>query len=463
MADHSPPEVELNTWQEIANYLGISVREAQNWEKDHGMPVRRLSGKKPRVFAYRPELDAWKLRSAAARNDPQPPRTAAESDGDASGARIAEPAKRVLFRRSVLAGLVGLGAIATPAAVWVLRRQPGLPARAALEGNTLCAWDTRGRLLWSYEFSEPLRDRSRDPWPLQSSERQIQIVSDGNGGKNVAFAAAFAQKDGGPDRHVLFCFSAAGQLLWEHKPEMALTFGTERFDGPWLMSDMMVPGEGDPRIWLSMMHWRWRPSYLVAIDRRGKAKLEFVSAGQINALLCTESASGRYVLAAGINNEYEAAAVAVLRGGAAPSCSPQTRGSRHECTDGPKGVPDRYFLLPPSEVNRAAGWPYNTAMAIRKGSRSIIVETTEATDERRQPGGVLYRFTEALEPVDVVFDNDYAAWHKRLEQEGHLDHSIQDCPQLKDGVKVRRWDAKSGWATVVVPPATSVRPDTYRG
>ena len=62
MTDPSRREAELNTWQEIADHLGVSKREAQNWEKNDGMPVHRMPGKKSRVKAYPAELDAWMAR-----------------------------------------------------------------------------------------------------------------------------------------------------------------------------------------------------------------------------------------------------------------------------------------------------------------------------------------------------------------------------------------------------------------
>jgi hypothetical protein len=57
---------ELNTWQQIANYLGLSVRAVQNYEKTAGLPVHRLAGQsRGRVWAYTDELDAWKSRALA--------------------------------------------------------------------------------------------------------------------------------------------------------------------------------------------------------------------------------------------------------------------------------------------------------------------------------------------------------------------------------------------------------------
>src|SRR6202789_3049914 len=50
----------LDSWKEIAAYLNKEVRTVQRWEKNLGLPVRRLAqGKQGTVFAYKPDLDAW--------------------------------------------------------------------------------------------------------------------------------------------------------------------------------------------------------------------------------------------------------------------------------------------------------------------------------------------------------------------------------------------------------------------
>lgn len=50
----------LNSWKEIAVYLGRGIRTVQRWEIDLGLPVRRPRGK-PRsaVIALKAELDSW--------------------------------------------------------------------------------------------------------------------------------------------------------------------------------------------------------------------------------------------------------------------------------------------------------------------------------------------------------------------------------------------------------------------
>jgi len=66
---------ELRTWQEIAEYLRLSIRAVQNYEKNAGLPVHRLSGlTKSRVWAYTDELDVWwKSVSAGGGHAPESP------------------------------------------------------------------------------------------------------------------------------------------------------------------------------------------------------------------------------------------------------------------------------------------------------------------------------------------------------------------------------------------------------
>lgn len=50
----------LNSWKEVATYLGRGVRTVQRWEQELGLPVRRPRGKsRSAVIAFRNELDQW--------------------------------------------------------------------------------------------------------------------------------------------------------------------------------------------------------------------------------------------------------------------------------------------------------------------------------------------------------------------------------------------------------------------
>jgi len=50
----------LNSWKEVAGYLGRGVRTVQRWEKDLGLPVRRPRNKtRSAVMAITSEIDSW--------------------------------------------------------------------------------------------------------------------------------------------------------------------------------------------------------------------------------------------------------------------------------------------------------------------------------------------------------------------------------------------------------------------
>lgn len=50
----------LNSWKEVASYLGRGVRTVQRWEQELALPVRRPRGKsRSAIIAFRSELDEW--------------------------------------------------------------------------------------------------------------------------------------------------------------------------------------------------------------------------------------------------------------------------------------------------------------------------------------------------------------------------------------------------------------------
>ena len=52
----------LNSWRDIASYLGRSVRTVQRWESDFGLPVHRAGNNKRSALALSSELDEWLRR-----------------------------------------------------------------------------------------------------------------------------------------------------------------------------------------------------------------------------------------------------------------------------------------------------------------------------------------------------------------------------------------------------------------
>src|SRR6267378_1005044 len=65
------PGKKLDSWGEIASYLGREVRTVQRWERTEGLPVHRHEHKKKStVYAYARELDAW-IKQRQPKDDPE--------------------------------------------------------------------------------------------------------------------------------------------------------------------------------------------------------------------------------------------------------------------------------------------------------------------------------------------------------------------------------------------------------
>src|SRR5258707_2278995 len=58
--ENGPDEPRLDSWKEIAEYLGRGIRTVQRWEREEGLPVHRLAHeKRGSIYARREELAAW--------------------------------------------------------------------------------------------------------------------------------------------------------------------------------------------------------------------------------------------------------------------------------------------------------------------------------------------------------------------------------------------------------------------
>ncbi len=99
-------EDRLDSWKQIAAYLGRDVTTVQRWEKREGMPVRRhLHDRIGSVFASRAELDAW-MRTRDLRDEQGNGNHAAESNPAATPQPLAP--ENSADTRKYLAGLAVL-------------------------------------------------------------------------------------------------------------------------------------------------------------------------------------------------------------------------------------------------------------------------------------------------------------------------------------------------------------------
>ena len=108
----------LESWKEIAAFLGRDVRTVQRWERGEGLPVHRHQHDKlGSVYAFREELDAWRAGRTAPPDEPRPG-TAVEGDATPAPPHDGRPA------RSLRVAAIGIAAgLVLVAAGWLVVRQ----------------------------------------------------------------------------------------------------------------------------------------------------------------------------------------------------------------------------------------------------------------------------------------------------------------------------------------------------
>jgi TolB-like protein/Tfp pilus assembly protein PilF len=111
-----PTEAQLDSWKEIAAYLGRDVTTVQRWEKCEGMPVHRhVHDKRSSVYALTPELDAWR-ESRKPRVDEDSQQAAQNEPATAAivgSEPISKPNSRLRLRRWLtVSGAVAIALVA---------------------------------------------------------------------------------------------------------------------------------------------------------------------------------------------------------------------------------------------------------------------------------------------------------------------------------------------------------------
>ena len=123
-----PSEPRLDSWKEIAAYLGRDVTTVQRWEKRETMPVHRhVHDKRGSVYAVAPELDAWLKSRRQQLVDDQDDK---EQEPDAPVEVQADHGPGATLRTRRWIALAAVGVLGLLAAAYVVSRgRPGNTAR----------------------------------------------------------------------------------------------------------------------------------------------------------------------------------------------------------------------------------------------------------------------------------------------------------------------------------------------
>jgi hypothetical protein len=414
----------LNSWKEIAAYIGRDVRTALRWHKDRGLPVHRVPGGQGRsVFAYPHELDIWLEGGARATGEPVPDSTTAASTGS------------VRYRRTVVRWVAAAVALLAIAIGWG-RHERGPLASVSIVDGDFAAIDDTGRARWRVPFPDGSA-------PLISPPGGIFEDLDGDRERDVLAAIQLHPRVGG-STETLYSIAANGTVRWTIQLEDRLSFRGGDYGPPWVTADLAVFTTGGARrIAWATHHDIWWPGIIAILDADGRILHRYVHAGWVTALEATPD--GQHLLAAGVSNHHDGAVFIVLDAKSPGGTSPVPEESPYACLKCPSGRPVKYFVLPRSELSRIGGRALLEASIAILTDGSIVLRIPQ--DPVRRAAEAIYEFTPEYELRRASLGDVYWDWHNRLAAAGQIDHDADACPE-RGGLSILAWDSGRGWRQV---------------
>lgn len=399
------PRMAIRGWKRIAAHFEVTIRTAQKWEADLGMPVHRDGGTPPRVFAYADELEGW---IAARRLD-----RASEAEMATTPARRGVP---------WTAAATAMLAVAAMAAVWLL---PGgvPPASAELRGRKLVARDAGGRVVWQHQF-EKLPDgywTAAGDSDFRGQSRPQTADFDGDGRVETLFTYFHEYRA----LHVseLYCFEADGTVRWKYKPGRTVWDRNMQYHPPYTIR-AVIPIPGGPRrpgvVAVVSSHYVEHPAQVSILSLKGEVLGEYWHIGYLyaGAVADLENDGRAELYLAGISNANREATVVVLDpyrvNGAAKETNPSFRLEGFE-----DGEEVARILLPATNFTRQTGeFPVATRVEARDGRLIVRVRQTYSSIHEPDTPEVEYQFGPRLTTLAWGYVQRIDTLVERLVKEG---------------------------------------------
>lgn len=428
----------LDSWKAIASYLNRDERTVRRWERELGLPIRRLpAGPGRSVFAYVAEVEEW-LRSRSIELGPEPALVAeaAEVMDDIAGS--APPAATRSRRPALLvaAAVVVLSLLAT----WAnLRRADHPPARVRITPDGVTAIDRRGAVQWRYPFSTDYG------WAIATLDlaEPWRVFDGAHPGAYAVTSFKVRRSDEQTESGELFAFTADGKVERKFSFDDTVAIGGSTYRAPWAITSFAVDESNDRRLTaVAAHHYIWNPGIVAVLDDHFARLGTFYNDGWIEAVRWL---APNRLLIAGFSNTYDGGMAALLdptAPGGIDGQGPEPAGSARFCTSCPRGAPLRMLILPRSDLNRATHSPFNRVFIQDLGDR-ILLRTIEVPGlTPRPPADVIYEFRRSLDLISATYSDEYLSQWRRLGSTGNSSKTPQSY---------RQWEPATGWRTIKVP------------
>lgn len=407
----------LDSWKAIAAYLKRDERTVRRWERELGLPIRRVSeGRGASVFAYSSEIDAWLTRDSAA--------TPSTTSGRA----------RWWTAAALATVLIGVAAI-----WWWPRTIDTADMRLDVTATGVTAYNGRGVEQWRDDF--PAGYSTAFPglgqaWSVVPGSPPLIVAA--TSGRTRAV-------DGQAEGGVLRSFSVDGRVEREFAFDDEVTVAGTRFGPPWWITAIAAEAATPHRIAISAHHWNWNPGLVTILDTTWHRRGTFVHPGWVETVRWLSPTS---LLIGGYSNAREGGMVAILHPDELEGQAPEQTGSPHHCESCGSHTPVRMVIMPRTEVNRAAAAPFNRAIVSITPSR-VIAHTVEVASEQG-PAEAIYEFTPSLDLVSANFGERYWDMHRALELQGKINHPAAQCPDRAGPSTITLWDRIGGWREMAI-------------
>jgi hypothetical protein len=397
----------LVSWKEIASYLGVTPRTAQEWEKEGGLPVHREGNpQKPTVIAHPAELDRWREQ-----------RRLAGTGSDSAPTEV--PKNKRSIRTRLILSVVML--ILATTVFWATRPDARLPALCRVEGNMLKAFDQRGGLLWAAETPD------LDPALSQGGHHfdLYQIVDlDGDGRPEVLFNLRFQTASTSYGK--LICFDSAGRIRWEYSYGRAKKWEDRVFNEHYAGRLVRpVSAGGRNYVLVSATHNTWFPCQVSLLDAStGELVSEYWHPGWLTSFQThdLDGDGNPEILLGGTNNPgvncLGNAALVALK---IPFSPPPGKTPEEERTWKFGGGEFRYCIFPSADlflIRNQKLFVERLWVGVRGNVEALVSNTIDA--------GLHYSLDNAFGPLDLVPQDSFLIMHKKLRQEGLVDHDVTE-------------------------------------
>jgi hypothetical protein len=426
----------LDSWKEIAEYLGRDVRTAARWESE-GLPLHRVPGGKGRsVFGFTDEIDAWMAGHVAAPAAPVDAAPLLTADAD-SGRELPSTADPATPKRRFKTIAIGAACTLAVIAVGVAIRSRDAVAPLDVATLRVTATATEVSIADASRVSRVIHRFQSGGSAVASALPRIEDL-DADGTPEILVGVSFY--DNTENRSIrqgeLLSLSTAGAERWRFAFGDILTFGDGVVRGPWLLADWQVGNSSShARIAVAAHDSTWWASMVAVLDRDGRRLGTFVNPGWVESLLWL----GRDRLAiGGFNNMRDEAIFALLDVNRLDGQAPGADGTAFACLSCSSAAPLLYATFARSELNRLTAARFNRARVSTVGDK-ILVTTSET-----ERANAIYEFDLDLRLVRAQYSESYWDEHRRLELEGHLTHAREACPERNGPPAIHLWNGAGG-------------------